>query len=90
MVCTAALANDAILVAIDPDMKSFPKRYGISHGSPRYARLNLIWLGCNEVLAVERIKQAMTLIEHERKISDEKVARRLWVEIGPHHIRTNR
>jgi predicted nuclease of predicted toxin-antitoxin system len=32
-VCTTALLNDAILVAIDPDMKQFAKRFGISHGS---------------------------------------------------------
>jgi hypothetical protein len=32
----------------------------------------------------------MTLIEHEWDVSEEKVARRLWVDVGPHHIRTNR
>jgi hypothetical protein len=90
VVCTTALANDAILLAIDPDMKRFPKRYGISHGSPRYANLSLIWIGCNEVLAAKRLEQAMSLIEHEWKVSDEKAARRLWIEIGPHHIRTYR
>jgi predicted nuclease of predicted toxin-antitoxin system len=89
-VCTAALANDAILLAIDPDMKRFPKRYRISHGSPRYERLSLIWIGCNEVLATKRLGQAMSLIEHEWKFADEKAARRLWIEIGPHHIRTMR
>ena len=90
VVCTTALANDAILLAIDPDMKAFPKRYGISKGSPRYSRLSLIWIGCNEVLAAKRLEQAMTLIEHEWKISEEKAARRLWIEISPHHIRTMR
>jgi predicted nuclease of predicted toxin-antitoxin system len=90
VVCTTALANDAILLAIDPDMKSFPKRYGISHGSTRYASLSLIWIGCNEVLAAKRLEQAMSLIEHEWQVSDKKASRRLWIEIGPHHIRTHR
>ncbi|MHC2619420.1 hypothetical protein ACVIW2_001452 [Bradyrhizobium huanghuaihaiense] len=90
VVCSTALANDAILLAIDPDMKRFPKRYGISHGSTRYAKLSLIWVGCNEVLAAKRIEQAMSLIEHEWKNSDEKASRRLWIEIGPHSIKTNR
>jgi hypothetical protein len=90
VVCAAALANDAILLAIDPDMKRFPKRYGISHGSARYQNLSLIWIGCNEVLAAKRLEQAMSLIEHEWNLSDEKAARRLWIEIGPHNIRTNR
>jgi len=78
------------LLAIDPDMKAFPKRYGISKGSPRYASLSLIWIGCNEVLAAKRLEQAMSLIEHEWKFSEEKASRRLWIEIGPHHIRTMR
>lgn len=90
VVCTTALANDAILLAIDPDMKAFPKRYGISRGSPRYSNLSLIWIGCNEVLAAKRLEQAMTLIEHEWDVSEAKASRRLWIEIGPHHIRTMR
>jgi hypothetical protein len=90
VVCTAALHNDAILLAIDPDMKRFPKRFGISHGSPRFQRLSLIWIGCNEILAAKRLEQAIGLIEYEWKVSTEKVARRLWIEVGPHHIRSNR
>lgn len=90
VVCATALANDAILVAIDGDMKTFAKRFGISHGSDRFARLNIIRLCCNEVLAAKRLGQAMSFIEHEWAISEEKSARRLWVEIGPHFIRSNR
>ncbi len=90
VVATTALQNDAILVAIDPDMKSFPKRFWISHGSSRFANLNIIRICCNETQAEHRISQAMSLIEHEWSVSEEKAARRLWVEIGPRHIRTNR
>lgn len=90
VVCATALANDAILVAIDGDMKTFAKRFGISHGSSRFAKLNIIRLCCNEVLASKRLDQAMTFIEHEWQVSEEKTARRLWVEIGPHFLRTNR
>jgi hypothetical protein len=90
VVATMALKNDAILVAIDPDMKSFPKRFGISHGSPRFATLIIIRICSNETQAAHRVRQAMTLIEHEWSVSQEKAARRLWIEIGPHHIRTNR
>lgn len=90
VVATTAINNAAILVAIDPDMKSFPKRFGISHGSPRFASLSIIRICCNEIQAAHRIEQAMGLIEYEWSVSEEKTARRLWIEIGPHHIRTNR
>jgi predicted nuclease of predicted toxin-antitoxin system len=90
IVCATALANEAILVAMDSDMKQFPKRFGISQSSSRFDRLNIMRLCCSEVLAAKRLDQAMTLIEHERIFSGEKSARRLWIEIGAHHLRSNR
>lgn len=90
VVCATAMANDAILVAIDGDMKTFAKRFGISQGSTRFARLNIIRLCCNEVLASKRLDHAMTFIEHEWSVSEEKTARRLWIEVGPHFLRSNR
>lgn len=90
VVCATALANEAILLAMDGDMKQFPKRFGISQSSTRFDKLNLIRLCCNEVLASKRLAQAMSLIEHEWMFSGAKQSRRLWVEIGPHQLRTNR
>jgi predicted nuclease of predicted toxin-antitoxin system len=90
LVCVTALAREAILVGIDRDMRSFPARFGVSQHSERFKRLSIIRLCCNETLASKRLEQAMTLIEHEWTVSEEKVARRLWVDVGPHHIRTNR
>jgi hypothetical protein len=90
IVCATALANDAILVAMDGDMKQFPKRFGISQGSSRFDRLSLIRLCCNEVLAAKRLDQAISLIEHEWTFSGAKSSRRLWIEVGAHHLRSNR
>jgi predicted nuclease of predicted toxin-antitoxin system len=90
VVCATALANDAILVAIDGDMKQLARRFGQSVKSERFKRLSIIRLCCNEVLAAKRLGQAMTLIEHEWAVSEEKVARRLWIDIGPHFVRSNR
>jgi predicted nuclease of predicted toxin-antitoxin system len=90
VVAATALANAAILLAIDPDMKRFPKRFGISQGSTRFEKLSLIWVCCNETMAAKRLQQAMSLIEHEWNVSEEKTARRLWIEVGPHHLRSNR
>ncbi len=90
VVCATALANEAILIAVDADMKRLAKRYGTTPTAGRFERLNLIWIGCNGPLASKRADQAMSLIEHEWKFSNGKAARRLWIEIGPHHIRTFR
>jgi predicted nuclease of predicted toxin-antitoxin system len=90
VVCATALANDAILVGIDRDLKEFPRRFGMARSSHRFQQLNIIRLCCNETLASKRVEQALSLIEHEWGLSEAKVARRLWVDVGAHHIRTNR
>jgi hypothetical protein len=71
-------------------MKQLAKRYGAPDGNNKYQRLNLIFICCNEVLAAKRIEHAMSFIENEWLVASAKVARRLWVDIGPHHLRSNR
>lgn len=88
VVCAAALANDAILVALDADMKAIARGHGI--GSQRFKRLSLIKLSCPEPSAAARVAGAISLVEHEWLISEGKAARRLFVEIGAGFIRTLR
>jgi hypothetical protein len=88
LVCMAAQANDAILVAFDGDMREIAKRHGISHD--RFSRLNLIKFTCPEPMAHKRLDFAMSFIEHEWVISDAKAARRLYVEISTHVLRSYR
>lgn len=91
VVCRTAIANEAILVAIDHDMRRLVRGYGAKMADTlRFENLNLIAIGCSEVLAAKRITQALALIEHEWAFTSAKRSRRLWIEIGPHHIRTNR
>ena len=61
IVCEAALKNEAILIAVDGDMKSKPKRYG-APTSPRFAKLSLIRICCKEPLAEARLEQALDLV----------------------------
>lgn len=88
LVCVAAEANDAILVAHDADMKGLAKRYGVSNG--RFKRLSLIKLSVPEPRAVDRLREAISLIEHEWEISETKAARRLFIDIMKDVIRTMR
>jgi len=90
VVCTTALKNDAILVALDNDMKRIAKRYGANPVNTRFARLHLIRIGCNGILGAQRTEQAMSLIEHEWAFTKEKVARRMWIDVEPHSLRSHR
>lgn len=88
LVCVAAEANEAILVACDGDMKQLVKRFGIGNG--RFKKLSLIKISCESPQAAARVQSALTLIEHEWAISSEKSSRRMFVEIMKSSIRTFR
>ena len=88
LVCAAAEANDAILVALDGDMRALAQRRGI--GQRRFRTLSLIKISCKVTRAGERIEAAMSLIEHEWLYSAGQADRRLFIEIGSDVIRTFR
>jgi predicted nuclease of predicted toxin-antitoxin system len=87
-VCGFAQMNDAILVATDGDMKQIARGHGV--GASKYRRLSLLKLSCREPRAAERVRAAMTLIEHEWHCGAQAVGRRLFMEILDSAIRTNR
>ncbi|MFC6048045.1 DUF5615 family PIN-like protein [Methylobacterium hispanicum] len=88
LVAKTALLNHAILIAIDKDMKRIAGRYGMA--DQKFQKLHLIKLGCPEPMAASRIEQALDLILLEWSYCCEKPSRRLYIEIGPHWIRTFR
>ena len=89
-VCATALASNAVLVAIDADMKQFPKRYGVTPKGDRFKNLHIIRLCCNEVQAANRLEQGLPLVEQEWDFAQRKKARRMWIDIGAHSITTHR
>ncbi len=90
IVAATALANDAIMVAIDNDKKQIARRYGMTPRNDRFAKLSLIHFCCDEDLASKRLQHAMSLLELEWSFKLKKVARRMSIEIGPHYLKTNR
>jgi predicted nuclease of predicted toxin-antitoxin system len=88
LVCAIADINNAILVALDGDMRRIAQSYGI--GGRRYLRLGLIKLSCFEPDAARRVREAMTLIEHEWMVTEGSDGRRIFVEISDKAIRTFR
>ncbi|WP_130271096.1 DUF5615 family PIN-like protein [Phyllobacterium myrsinacearum] len=88
LVCAVSQANEAILVAIDGDMKRLAKRHGVSN--QRYRKLSLLKLSCRESRAAQRVEEALTLIEHEWHFSQGQPDRRIFIEIGDAAISTKR
>jgi len=88
LVCIAAEANDAVLVAFDNDMKQLARRHGVTQ--TRFRRLNLLKFECEEPKAAERLEEAMSLLEHEWDISRKGTPQRVFVVIGRQVIRTHR
>lgn len=91
VVCQTALANEAVLIAIDNDMNRIVRSYGKPLKDDRFKSLCFIGIGCGEVQAANRLAQALQLIEMEWTFRCEKpAARRMWVEVASNYIRTNR
>lgn len=90
LVCATAIMNSAILVAVDRDMKQMAKRFGTSEKGGRYGRMNLLFLNCSGLIAPKRAEHLMSFIEHEWRVTCEKSARTMWIDIGPHYFRSYR
>lgn len=88
LIATISMENDAILVALDGDMRKLAQQRGI--GQRRYRRLSLIKFSCRETIAAGRAAAAMSLIEHEWALVGSPSSRRLFIEIGNGFIRTFR
>jgi len=88
LVCAIADINDAILIALDGDMKRIAQGHGV--GSAKFLRLGLIKLSCFEPDAANRVRYAMSLIEHEWIVTEGAEGRRVFVEISDKVIRSFR
>jgi predicted nuclease of predicted toxin-antitoxin system len=88
LVCAIADINDAILVALDGDMKRIAQGHGV--GSGKYLKLGLIKLSCFEPDAAARVQTAMSLIEHEWNAAAGTTGRRIFIEISDRVIRSFR
>ena len=58
LVVKTAILNQAILIAVDADMKQLVRRFGSPNNSEKFAKLDLISISCHETLAAKRLEQA--------------------------------
>jgi predicted nuclease of predicted toxin-antitoxin system len=90
LVARTAILNNAVLVALDKDMRQLVRRFGESSPHNKFSGLHLIRICCSETVCASRISHAMSFIEQEWEFTSRKSARRLWLDIGAHFIRSNR
>ncbi len=90
LVCIAAVQNEAVLVALDNDMKRFVKWYGKKTSQDRFKSLHILRICCGEIQAENRIRQVVSLIEHEWQYAAALKARRLWIDINSHSVESHR
>jgi predicted nuclease of predicted toxin-antitoxin system len=89
IVAITAVANSAILIACDGDMRAMAKKFGVSN--TRFKNLSLIKITLkSKARAYDRTLAAMSLIEHEWGIANQKVARRMFIDVSENVIRTHR
>jgi predicted nuclease of predicted toxin-antitoxin system len=87
-VCDYAQINEAILVALDGDMRQIAKDIGV--GKSKFKKLSLVKLSCREPAAARRMKEALSLIEHEWHVSSSSDGRRIFIDISDGVIRSHR
>lgn len=89
LVAAVAEANDAVLVTMDGDFKAIADRSGV--GRRRFKKLSILrFEKCRESHAARRLKEALSLVEHEWRIGNKASDRRMFVVIQTGTIRTHR
>lgn len=88
IVAIAAEQTDSILISHDNDFKTIAPR--VVHGQrARFQKLSRIALQCPEVLAAERIRELMPVIEHLVTLASKKPDKRVIIFIQTHTMRTS-
>jgi len=89
LVAAISQANGAVLVTMDGDFKSIAARIGI--GRRRYRTLSILrFERCRESSAADRLRIALSLVEHEWRVGGGSRDRRMFIVICTDVIRTYR
>ncbi|MEM6277787.1 MAG: DUF5615 family PIN-like protein [Pseudomonadota bacterium] len=81
VVAEAAIANDAVLVAMDRDMRSLAKAMGVSRA--RFKKLSLLLFRVDAVSSLARVRDAVPYIRLRLELTQavDFDGRRMWVEV---------
>jgi predicted nuclease of predicted toxin-antitoxin system len=79
VVALAAAENSAILLSFDRDFRAIAGRLGVSN--KRLRKLSRIQMRCKEPEGPKRLKEAMSLIQHEWDLAQTKSDKRIFIEV---------
>jgi predicted nuclease of predicted toxin-antitoxin system len=88
IVALTAAENAAILVTFDKDFRALAGRLGV--GNKRLRKLSRIQMRCKEPDGAQRLKEAMSLIQHEWDFAQKRVDQRIFIEVLGLGIKTVR
>jgi predicted nuclease of predicted toxin-antitoxin system len=89
LVATVAQELKAVLVSFDGDFQHIAPR--VPHGQrSRFRTLSRIWMRCIEPDGAERLGEALSLVESEFALAQQRSDRRMLMWVGTSYIRTDR
>ena len=89
LVATVAQEINATLISFDGDFEKIAPR--IPKGARgRFKRLCRIWMQCSEYQSADRLEGALSLVESERQLADNRRDIRMLIWISAGYIKTHR
>jgi predicted nuclease of predicted toxin-antitoxin system len=89
LVATVAQEVNGILISFDGDFQSIAPR--VPHGQrARFRTLSRIWMRCDEPAAAGRLELALSLIQSEFDLAQQRADTRMLMWVGSSYLRTDR
>jgi predicted nuclease of predicted toxin-antitoxin system len=88
VVALTAAENAAVLITFDRDFRAIAGRLGVANR--RLRALSRIQMRCKEPDGATRLQEAMSLIEHEWELAQERSDKRIFIEVLGLGIKTVR
>jgi predicted nuclease of predicted toxin-antitoxin system len=89
LVATVAQELNAVLVTFDGDFQSIAPRVPHGHRA-RFRTLSRIWMRCDEPAAASRLEQALSLVQSEFNLAQQRADTRMLMRVGSSYLRTDR
>jgi predicted nuclease of predicted toxin-antitoxin system len=89
LVATVAQELNAVLISFDGDFQHIAPR--IPQGQrARFRTLSRIWMRCYEPDGADRLEQALSLVESEFALAEQRADKRMLMWVGGSYLRTDR
>jgi predicted nuclease of predicted toxin-antitoxin system len=89
LVATVAQELNAVLISFDGDFQTIAPR--IPKGQrTRFRSLSRIWMRCFEPDGADRLEQALSLVESEFALAQQRADKRMLMQVGTSYLRTDR